>query len=206
MAPPFPLSDRTTDIRPGCKTQRIAPTVRQVADLVCARTKERENFKTCIVGHVNCCLQCGPTLTATSILQVSHDKSRRLQCGFTLNVLYPPTSYPDNLRNKTGLVIRAAMVSRIIRGHVMAPPFPLSNRATDVRPGCKTLKIAPTLRQVADLVCARTKEKEYSKTCIVGHVNCCLQCGPWLTPVGLASVSFYALAKTPQPHVAVWEL
>ncbi|GFO17291.1 hypothetical protein PoB_004379600 [Plakobranchus ocellatus] len=66
MAPPFPLSDRSTDVRPGCKTQRIAPTVRQVADLVCARTKERECFKTCIVGHVNCCLQCGPTLNCKS--------------------------------------------------------------------------------------------------------------------------------------------
>ncbi|GFO46308.1 hypothetical protein PoB_007281300 [Plakobranchus ocellatus] len=48
----------------------------------------------------------------------------------------------------------------------MAPRFPLSNRATDVSPGCKTQKIAPTLRQVADLVCARTKEREYFKTCI----------------------------------------
>ncbi|GFN73934.1 hypothetical protein PoB_000044000 [Plakobranchus ocellatus] len=28
-------------------------------------------------------LQCGPTLTATSVLQVSHDISRRLQCGPT---------------------------------------------------------------------------------------------------------------------------
>ncbi|GFO46983.1 hypothetical protein PoB_007348800 [Plakobranchus ocellatus] len=49
------------------------------------------------------------------------------------------------------------MVSRIVRGHVMAPPFPLSNRASDVRPGCRIQRIAPTLRQVADLVCARTK-------------------------------------------------
>ncbi|GFN76091.1 hypothetical protein PoB_000259700 [Plakobranchus ocellatus] len=64
MALPFPLSDRASDVRPGCKTHRIAPTLRQVADLVCARTKEREYFKTCIVGHVNCCLQCGPTLSA----------------------------------------------------------------------------------------------------------------------------------------------
>ncbi|GFN87553.1 reverse transcriptase and recombinase [Plakobranchus ocellatus] len=62
MAAPFPLSDRASDVRPGCKTQRIAPTLRQVADLVCARIKEREYFKTCIVGHVNCCLQCAPTL------------------------------------------------------------------------------------------------------------------------------------------------
>ncbi|GFN78130.1 hypothetical protein PoB_000463600 [Plakobranchus ocellatus] len=84
MAPPFPLSDRATDVRPGCKTQRIDATLRQVADLVCALTKERGYFKTCIVGHVNCCLQCAPTLTATSVLQVSHDKSRRLQCGSTL--------------------------------------------------------------------------------------------------------------------------
>ncbi|GFO45745.1 hypothetical protein PoB_007225000 [Plakobranchus ocellatus] len=68
-----------------------------------------------------------------------------------------------------------------MRGHVIAPPFPFSNRATDVTPGCKTQRIAPTLRQVADLMCARTKEREYFKTCIVGHVNCCLQCGPRLT-------------------------
>ncbi|GFN78599.1 hypothetical protein PoB_000510500 [Plakobranchus ocellatus] len=81
----------------------------------------------------------------------------------------------------TGLVILAATVSRIMRGHVMAPPFPLSDRATDVRPGCKSQRIAPTLRQVADLVCALTKEREYFKTCIVGQVNCCLQCGSTLT-------------------------
>ncbi|GFN89092.1 hypothetical protein PoB_001559800 [Plakobranchus ocellatus] len=62
MVLPFPLSNRATDVRSGCKTQRIAPTLRQVADSVCAGTKERENFKTSIVGHVNCCLQCGPTL------------------------------------------------------------------------------------------------------------------------------------------------
>ncbi|GFO05881.1 hypothetical protein PoB_003238600 [Plakobranchus ocellatus] len=84
MAPPFPLSNTATDVRPGCKTQRIAPTLRQVADLVCARTKEREYFKTCIIGHANCCLQCGPPLTATSVLHISHDKSCRLQCGSTL--------------------------------------------------------------------------------------------------------------------------
>ncbi|GFN80798.1 hypothetical protein PoB_000730400 [Plakobranchus ocellatus] len=80
-------------------------------------------------------------------------------------------------------MVRAATVSRIMCGHVMATPahpFPLSDRATDVRPGCKTQRIAPTLRQVADLVCTRTKEKEYFKTCIVGHVNCCLQCRPTL--------------------------
>ncbi|GFO01468.1 hypothetical protein PoB_002797300 [Plakobranchus ocellatus] len=73
------------------------------------------------------------------------------------------------------------MVSRIMRGHVMAAPFPLSDRASDVRPGCKTQRIAPTLRQVADLMCARIKEREYFKTCIVGYVNCCLQCAPTLT-------------------------
>ncbi|GFO35995.1 endonuclease-reverse transcriptase [Plakobranchus ocellatus] len=67
MAAPFPLSDRASDVRPGCKTQRIAPTLRQVADLMCARIKEREYFKTCIVGHVNCCLQCGPTLIKTYV-------------------------------------------------------------------------------------------------------------------------------------------
>ncbi|GFO35503.1 hypothetical protein PoB_006200800 [Plakobranchus ocellatus] len=33
-------------------------------------------------------------------------------------------SKPDNLRNKTGLVVRVATVSRIMRGHGMARPFP----------------------------------------------------------------------------------
>ncbi|GFO03769.1 hypothetical protein PoB_003027400 [Plakobranchus ocellatus] len=80
MADPFLLSDRASDVRTGCKTQRIAPTLRQVADLVC------------IVGHVNCCLQCGPTLIATSVLRVSHDKSRRLQCGPTLTVARKPSN------------------------------------------------------------------------------------------------------------------
>ncbi|GFO01389.1 hypothetical protein PoB_002789400 [Plakobranchus ocellatus] len=126
MEAPFPLSEGASDVRPGCKTQRIAPTLRQVADFMCARIKEREYFKTCIVGHVNCCLQCGPTLT----------------------VLYPTTSWPDNLRNKTGLVVRAATVSRIIGGHLMATPFPLSNNVADGRPGCKTQRITMTLRQV----------------------------------------------------------
>ncbi|GFO32532.1 hypothetical protein PoB_005903700 [Plakobranchus ocellatus] len=48
-----------------------------------------------------------------------------------------------------------------MRGHVTAPRFPLSNRVTDVRRGCKIQRIAPTLRQVADLVCARTKERVF---------------------------------------------
>ncbi|GFO03731.1 hypothetical protein PoB_003023600 [Plakobranchus ocellatus] len=73
-------------------------------------------------------------------------------------------------------MFRTATVNRIMRGHVMAPPFPLSNRAADVRPGCKIQRIALTLQQVADLVCACTKETEYFQTCIVGPVNCCLQC------------------------------
>ncbi|GFO28208.1 hypothetical protein PoB_005471300 [Plakobranchus ocellatus] len=72
---------------------------------------------------------------------------------------------PDNLRNKTGLMLRAAKVIRIMHGREMVTPFPLSNRATDVRPGCKTQKIALMLRQVADLVCTRTEEREYFKTC-----------------------------------------
>ncbi|GFO50678.1 hypothetical protein PoB_007718300 [Plakobranchus ocellatus] len=155
---PFPLSNRVTDVRLGCKTQRIASTLRQAADLVFTRTKEREYFKTYIVGHVNSCLLCGPTLT----------------------VRYSPTSLPDNLCKKTGLVFQVATVSRIMRGHVMAPSFLLPNRANDVKPGCKTQMKAPTLRQVVDLVCTRTKERELFKTCIVGHVNSCLQCGPTL--------------------------
>ncbi|GFO04666.1 hypothetical protein PoB_003117100 [Plakobranchus ocellatus] len=56
---------RATEIRPGYKTQRIAPTLRQVTDLMCAGTKERDYLKTCSVGHVNCCLQCAPTLSLT---------------------------------------------------------------------------------------------------------------------------------------------
>ncbi|GFO06713.1 hypothetical protein PoB_003321800 [Plakobranchus ocellatus] len=92
-------------------------------------------------------------------------------------------------------MFRAATVSRIMRGHVTAPPFPLSNRDTDVRPGCKTRRIAPTLRQVADLVCARTKEREYFKTYIVGHLNCCLQCGPTLTATSVHLVGFYKLHR-----------
>ncbi|GFO26590.1 hypothetical protein PoB_005309500 [Plakobranchus ocellatus] len=44
-------------------------------------------------------------------------------------------------------MVRAATVSRIKIGHILAPPFPLSNRVTDVRSGYKTPKIAPTLRQ-----------------------------------------------------------
>ncbi|GFO42036.1 hypothetical protein PoB_006854100 [Plakobranchus ocellatus] len=114
MAHPFPLSNRATDVRPGCKTQRIAPTLRQVADLVCTRTKEREYFKTCTVGHVNCCPQCGLTLT----------------------MLYPTRSKPNTLRNKTGLMIREATVSRIMRGHLTATHFVLSIRATDVTLCC----------------------------------------------------------------------
>ncbi|GFO47772.1 hypothetical protein PoB_007427700 [Plakobranchus ocellatus] len=77
-------------------------------------------------------------------------------------------------------MVRAATVSRIMCGHVMEAPFPLSDRVSDVRPGCKTQRIAPTLRQVADVMCARITEREYFKTCIVGHVNCCLQCAPTL--------------------------
>ncbi|GFN99746.1 hypothetical protein PoB_002625200 [Plakobranchus ocellatus] len=64
----------------------------------------------------------------------------------------------NSIESKRKIVFRATTVSRIIRGHLMTPPFPLPNRAADVRPGCKTQRIAPTLRQVADLVCARTKE------------------------------------------------
>ncbi|GFO18564.1 hypothetical protein PoB_004506900 [Plakobranchus ocellatus] len=108
------------------------------------------------------------------------------------------TNLLNNLRNKTGLVVRAATVSRIMRGHVMAPPFPLSNRAADVRPVCKTQRIAPTLRQVADLVCARTKEIEYCQTCIVGHVKCCLQC--WRS-VTAASVGLVGYCESRRPSV-----
>ncbi|GFO41095.1 hypothetical protein PoB_006760000 [Plakobranchus ocellatus] len=97
-----------------------------------------------------------------------------------------------------------------MRGNLMVP-FPFSNRATDVRPGCKTQRIAPTLRQVADLLCARTKERDYLKTCIVGDVNSCLQCGPTLTrrllqdasPLGwVFSKSLAAILTQIQHHVS----
>ncbi|GFO23199.1 hypothetical protein PoB_004970400 [Plakobranchus ocellatus] len=90
MAAPFPLSDRATDVRSGCKTQRIAPTLQQVADLVCARTKEREYFKTCIVGNVNCCLQCGPTLSVSKYVgscEVGH-----MHCGLRYGFSQPGTT------------------------------------------------------------------------------------------------------------------
>ncbi|GFO48680.1 hypothetical protein PoB_007518500 [Plakobranchus ocellatus] len=71
-----------------------------------------------------------------------------------------------------------------MRGYVMVAPFPLSNRATDVRPGCKTQRIAPTLRQDGSgsrLGVLSLKELEFFQTCIVGHLNCCLQYGLGLT-------------------------
>ncbi|GFN94837.1 hypothetical protein PoB_002134300 [Plakobranchus ocellatus] len=59
----------------------------------------------------------------------------------------------------------------------MAPP--LSNRAVDERQGCNRQSIAPTLRQVADLMCARTKEIEYFQTYNVGH-RAAQICSQWL--------------------------
>ncbi|GFO08590.1 hypothetical protein PoB_003509500 [Plakobranchus ocellatus] len=150
MAPPFPLSNRATDVRPGCKTQRIAPTLRQEAGLVCALIKERKYFKTFIVGHVICCLQCGPTL--------SHDKSRRLQCGPTLRLTRVASWF-------------AAIFSRIMCGHAMAPPqspFPLSNRSSDTTPGSNTQRIAPTPpleKVVADLACFPPKKLRRFQIC-----------------------------------------
>ncbi|GFN95474.1 hypothetical protein PoB_002198000 [Plakobranchus ocellatus] len=67
--------------------------------------------------------------------------------GLSVAVLYPTASKPDNLHNKTGLVVLVAPVSRTMRGQVLASHFLLSKRATDLRPGCKTQRIAPTLRQ-----------------------------------------------------------
>ncbi|GFO15618.1 hypothetical protein PoB_004212300 [Plakobranchus ocellatus] len=58
-----------------------------------------------------------------------------------VTMLYP-TSKLVNLRNKTGLVVRKATVNKILWG----TPFPLFNRATDVRSGCNTQRVAPTLR------------------------------------------------------------
>ncbi|GFN96790.1 hypothetical protein PoB_002329600 [Plakobranchus ocellatus] len=71
-------------------------------------------------------------------------RTRRTDVAVT--VLYPTTSSPDNLRNKTGLVVRTATVNRIMSGHVVGTPFPLSHRAAGVRPSCKAQRIAPILR------------------------------------------------------------
>ncbi|GFO13148.1 hypothetical protein PoB_003965300 [Plakobranchus ocellatus] len=84
MAALYPLSDRASDVRPGCKTQRIAPTLRQVADFMCARMKEREYFKTFIVGHVNCCLQCAPTLTTRRVCTAAAYDLGPISFGFVL--------------------------------------------------------------------------------------------------------------------------
>ncbi|GFN93993.1 hypothetical protein PoB_002049900 [Plakobranchus ocellatus] len=61
---------------------------------MCARIKEREYFKTCIVGHVNCCLQCAPTLRGVAIQQavtlmppISNSKCDHKILRFPLSVL-----------------------------------------------------------------------------------------------------------------------
>ncbi|GFO01188.1 hypothetical protein PoB_002769300 [Plakobranchus ocellatus] len=96
MALPFPLSDRATDVRPGCKTQRITPTSCRLD----VRSYQRKRvFQTCIVGHVNCCLQCGPTLRLTVIgchekmmafpyLNNIYQSSQTMSCHFTSNREY----------------------------------------------------------------------------------------------------------------------
>ncbi|GFO18310.1 hypothetical protein PoB_004481500 [Plakobranchus ocellatus] len=62
---------------------------------------------------------------------------------------------------KNGLVLHAATVSRLMPCHVTVSLFALSNRATDVRPGCCIRKIALTFdnrKDPVDLACFRTKE------------------------------------------------
>ncbi|GFO14000.1 hypothetical protein PoB_004050500 [Plakobranchus ocellatus] len=51
-------------------------------------------------------------------------------------VLYPPTMWA--YANNAGLVVSVAMLSKIMRADVMTASLPLSDRITDVRPGCKT--------------------------------------------------------------------
>ncbi|GFN97576.1 hypothetical protein PoB_002408200 [Plakobranchus ocellatus] len=87
-----------------------------------------------------------------------------------VTVLYPPTSELDNLRKKTGLVVRAATVSIIMRGNVMATPISLSDRGTDVRPGCKTQRIIPTLRQDAN--CSRLGVVSPKETRVFPNMYC----------------------------------
>ncbi|GFN96250.1 hypothetical protein PoB_002275600 [Plakobranchus ocellatus] len=75
MASPFPLSKRFADARPGCKTQKIAPTLRQEGSRsrlgVLSPKKKLEHFKTSIVGLVKCCLQCGlPVMFAHFVEEV----------------------------------------------------------------------------------------------------------------------------------------
>ncbi|GFO04317.1 hypothetical protein PoB_003082200 [Plakobranchus ocellatus] len=114
MAAPFPLSNRASDVRPGCKTQRIAPTLRQVADLMCARIKEREYFKTCIVGHVNCCVQCAPTLG----LQVASPPVWFFPYALLLKIIVARKCFPNirteekralkELKNNADIIIKPA--------------------------------------------------------------------------------------------------
>ncbi|GFN80519.1 hypothetical protein PoB_000702500 [Plakobranchus ocellatus] len=53
----------------------------------------------------------------------------------------------DNLLNKTGLLVPAATVSRILRATQWYPPFPYLTRVTVIRAGCYTQRIALTLQK-----------------------------------------------------------
>ncbi|GFO18641.1 hypothetical protein PoB_004514600 [Plakobranchus ocellatus] len=74
-----------------------------------------------------------PTMDATR-LAIADEKD----C-VAVTVLYPTTIKPDNLRNKIGLVVRAATAKRIMHGHLMASSFSLFNKG----PGCSTKRITP---------------------------------------------------------------
>ncbi|GFO41463.1 hypothetical protein PoB_006796800 [Plakobranchus ocellatus] len=84
-------------------------------------------------------------LTDQLVLTMIHPKARNileatLICSCTM--LYPLTSNPDTLHDKTGLVVR--QVSRIVPCHVKATLFPLSNRVTEGTPRCNIQRIVLT--------------------------------------------------------------
>ncbi|GFO36534.1 hypothetical protein PoB_006303900 [Plakobranchus ocellatus] len=81
-------------------------------------------------------------------------------------VLYSPTTKPDNLRSNTGLVVRAATVSRISVGPHWMQQFT-----------CPTIHV---LKYSISLVRAHTKSATCRK---VGAILCVLQ--PGLTSVAL---------------------
>ncbi|GFO33101.1 hypothetical protein PoB_005960600 [Plakobranchus ocellatus] len=82
-----------------------------------------------------------------------------IRTDVAVTVRYPPISKLDNFLNEPGLVVWVATVSRIMRGHVMAPHFSLSNGTADVRPGCKTQRIAPTLQH----------DESHSRLAVLSH-------------------------------------
>ncbi|GFO16075.1 hypothetical protein PoB_004258000 [Plakobranchus ocellatus] len=104
-------------------------------------------------------LQCGPTLTATSVLLVGYYKSRRLQCGPTLtatSVLH--VSHDKSRRLQCGPTLTATSVLQV--SHVKS----------------RRLQCGPTLTATSVLLVGYYKSRR-------------LQCGPTLTATSVLQVS-----------------